>query len=1155
MDQISQDDISPPTESKLYSPLSPKRPRIDCSMPEEQSEKSRFDFPELLTFRKTFNAQLSTNMLQKSAGVQCTTTCGGMDFVKPETQPQDSNFLVNPITTSSTSDNDEVNTGSSNACFIAPERTVPLVKDEEPPLKETDKLSSYPPDDAGGALAESHSLKDVSADTSSHPDCDRLGKSLGDETPCGCNLPAGDDRDGRQVQNTVSQIQAFSLSSSDEEVRCLSDCTYNVKLCNTGFYNTWSQSAEAEESNQRDGEDGFNENALLGKVKEEANSLISFIDYANSESFYSIPEEDPSGKMAEGVKDKEEISDLQICANENVAACNWETKAENENEMSKNSIPSAAEWAEGSVLSHDMVLATNIVTKTVSLEADDFCGAKEAHAAGKMIAKTESETADHTTEAPMSSRISQEPTEGDNDAGPVGVIDPAIWSESDREARQKCCNSESTEGVQLSPFVKICEIEIPLCPDVQPSQEDSGLDQSRTHLCQDEKEGTCQTYTEPQPCPNTTENILNNTSNDDNCQWKSTPSSSQCESVQAPPAGDKKTQGSPDAVGHPSTEQDQSGLLPDSLDHLLTQEVEYLWAEIAEMYGLTEINEREDTKRYEMKSDEQRKEEHSMDSKVKPLQQSEKHKEDPCEMSVGDFFNEWEEIKISNTGKNLTHIELGNTHECLCDHPYTAVIPVIEVTTEGNERKEEEENGVKDISAMSVEVVDSQQKEDQTEVSPDECISEQTEATMSKQGDTLILNSQHEQSNELCGFSDDQIGPKTDALLPLTFPAPSDAFVPATQELRHSQNADKNPTAIICSDRFSPEPSAFTFCARVSGAFDTFEKIQLSLEDDGDDDAGFSNNPLLSSLSEQLLKTPQQQPNHLKLEAESSEHEEVPQEEDEEGKEEDVERFECHTDYVANGLSSCDYSCDELSNPISAADVPVPGLTEHKPNCESAFKSSEGIQDELQPQSTSCIASSKCDSPASDVNNKPRFEMKKEFDNVLKELNLFFDVSKSEFGGYSRESSPVQCSDVTEVWESDHTDFKEPLRGYQKDTSSDDVDEVRTLDECVSDPVVSCTPGSGDDEQEVPLGSCQEAPMYTAETHREPQEMESKKKTWSPSFMCQTFLEQLSHKAPEPTRRLEPLRTCTRPLRVGLSKRAKTKHLHRPHPYREMSEM
>lgn len=37
---------------------------------------------------------------------------------------------------------------------------------------------------------------------------------------------------------------------------------------------------------------------------------------------------------------------------------------------------------------------------------------------------------------------------------------------------------------------------------------------------------------------------------------------------------------------------------------------------------------------------------------------------------------------------------------------------------------------------------------------------------------------------------------------------------------------------------------------------------------------------------------------------------------------------------------------------------------------------------------------------------------------------------------------------------------------------------------------------------------------------------------------------------PELHRRLEPLRTCTRPIRVGLSKRARTKQLHHHHPYK-----
>lgn len=48
----------------------------------------------------------------------------------------------------------------------------------------------------------------------------------------------------------------------------------------------------------------------------------------------------------------------------------------------------------------------------------------------------------------------------------------------------------------------------------------------------------------------------------------------------------------------------------------------------------------------------------------------------------------------------------------------------------------------------------------------------------------------------------------------------------------------------------------------------------------------------------------------------------------------------------------------------------------------------------------------------------------------------------------------------------------------------DDADE--DLDMCGGDPVVSCTSGSVNGEQEVPLGShvCQESSMHTAEKHR-----------------------------------------------------------------------
>ncbi|XP_044026347.1 uncharacterized protein LOC122863691 [Siniperca chuatsi] len=1168
MDKITLEDISPQTERELTSPLSPKRPRTDCTVTNNHSGKSRFDFPELLTFRKTIGSPSPTSTLQKNAGLVSTAECGDIENEKPHEQPQDTKLIAPPVTKLTTSHTDDAHTGSSKVCFIAAQRRfLFLVKDEQPPITETDKLSSYPVDDAGGALAESHTSKDASTDTSSHPDCKWLGKSLEDEPPGGCNLPAGNDEDGRQVQNSVSQIQAFTLSSSDEEVRCRCDCTCEETLHDTSFCNTWSQSAEVEESNQKRDEYGFSENILFSNEKEEGNCPISSSDYADSKTFYSNHEEEPSGNLAEGVKNEEKILELQLCENENVAVCDGETKGQvNENGMSKNSIPSAAECAEGSIVAYDMVLVRNIAIENVSLEAEDFCGAKGEHPAGKMIAKARSETADHTTETPMPARISQEPAEGDNDAGPFSVIDPAIWSETDREAEVKLCNSENIAGVELSPPVKVCKMEmrLPLCSD-RPSQEVSAPDQtgrfnhqSGTQQCKDEKEylPVCESYTEPQACSITTSETHNKIGNEGSCHWKASPSSSPCSPAKSPPAGDGR-QESHDTMGHQLNEQDQSGCFPVSLDHLKTQKVEYLEIELARMDEATEMTSSEE----EIRTDVHGKSETPMGLEGKLLQQNKKHKEDTTEMSTGDCINDWTDGKISKYDNGLAHIdeELGNNLEFWSDHQYNAVIPTMEGTTVEKERKEEASVGEETDVHGNSESEDghqqqSQQKGDMTKASPDEW----TEGNLSKSGNKLTLVSQHEQGNKISCFSDNQHRAETfmvenkDDLLAFTFPPTSDAVVPGPHEFIHSQNAD-NPTALNCSDRFSPVPSAFTFYDCVLGTFDTFERMQLPLDDD-DDYAGLSNSPLLTSLPGQLLKTPQQQLYHSMPEAESNEHEEVPEEKEEE-EEEEEERFECHTENMANGFLSSDYSCNELPNFISAADVIALGWPEQQPNGESACPSSDCFQDDLNPQSMSPTVSSKSDQrPASDVNDSPKFEMKKQFDMVLKELNLYFDISISDFASDSRASSPEQCT--TEALESDTSACKEHQSnldlGRHRDTSSDDADEDRSLDMCGGDPVVSCTSFGGDGEQEVPYGShlCQEASMNTAEKHREPREMEQKRKMWSPSFMCQPFLEQLSQRPPEQPRRLEPLRTCTRPFRVGLSKRAKTKHLHRPHPYK-----
>ncbi|KAJ4928799.1 hypothetical protein JOQ06_004424 [Pogonophryne albipinna] len=196
------------------------------------------------------------------------------------------------------------------------------------------------------------------------------------------------------------------------------------------------------------------------------------------------------------------------------------------------------------------------------------------------------------------------------------------------------------------------------------------------------------------------------------------------------------------------------------------------------------------------------------------------------------------------------------------------------------------------------------------------------------------------------------------------------------------------------------------------------------------------------------------------------------------------------------------------------------------------------------------------DSLASDVNEE-KFEMKKQFDMVLRELNLYFEISLGDLASESRASSPEQVIDITEALKDDTSICKEehlrsPEGGSYRDTSSDDADEAGSLEMCGGDAVVSRPSGPWDGEQEVPLGSHlgQETSMRPAEKQKDTREMEQKKIMWSPSFGCQPLVDQLSHRQPEQYKRLEPLRTCSRPLRIGLSKRAKTKNLHRPHPYK-----
>ncbi|CAN9507624.1 unnamed protein product [Ophioblennius macclurei] len=321
--------------------------------------------------------------------------------------------------------------------------------------------------------------------------------------------------------------------------------------------------------------------------------------------------------------------------------------------------------------------------------------------------------------------------------------------------------------------------------------------------------------------------------------------------------------------------------------------------------------------------------------------------------------------------------------------------------------------------------------------------------------------------------------------------AENDAPVASQHDFSLQQDVSPSSSDLNGNGRFSPLTSVFA----LRGGFDTFEKIQLSLSDDDDDDDNVIG---LDDLARVPVLT-----NSPRLQ--------LPEEEAEEREE--------------TGFGSGASSCDKLPNFIPIADVIAA-----EPPCRSSDR---------QRQSDSPAVSDGSGAPSSDANVCSRFEMQTQFDTVLKELHLFFDISRNELADY--------CGDVDKPQERNTSERRRPrspeVERRHRDASSDDADEDHSLE------IRGCDRTVGrDGEQEVPLSShlCRETP----EDSEERLETQQKRKPWSPSFGSEPLFEQLCQKLLEPPRRLERLKTCTRPRRLGLSKRARIKPLHRLHPYK-----
>lgn len=999
--KVPQDDDISQTERELTSPPSPKRSRPECRVMNDHSGLSKFDFPELLTFRKTNHFPSSASTLQKTEGLISTFEC--LEDEKSQERPQDTKSDVSP-NTEVTSYNKSTHVESSKVCFIPTESYLLLGKEEQLPVTETDKLSFYQSDDTDGSLGESATI--ASTNTSSHSDGRLPGTSIKDQTPGGCSPSTGNEKYGRQVQKNVNEMQ-----TRNEEVRCQPNCTNKESVCDVGYCSTRSQFAEVIETTQKRTEPEFNEYIVF--TKEESERKRSSSDYADSKPLCSDPVEEPSGNLVEAGKKEKNDSGLQFCEKENVSVCDGKT----EGQVNKKAlILFAAVCGEGSILSHDVMLERNPANESPNLDVDDLCGEKRADGACKIIAKAQSETADHTTVTTLPARISQEPAEGDNDEGPFHVIDPAICSETDREAEENCCNSASAAGPKLSPSVEVDKMEMPLplhshmrtsekvsCPD----RTECFNNESRTWHQEGANDDFCQAGLQSS---SVTTNETHKTFTECDCQWKSRFSRSPTKPL---PPGDHAIQGSHGSMGHEFKEQSRSSCFSVRLDPLETSEVEHSQREIDSVDMTAVIKESKEicfVKELEMNDYMNPK--RTVELEEKPLLQNGQHKDNTTELLTCDCKAECSEGEAHewDSELKLTETEQRSKLERLSDQPFSADISMTEVGEE--ERKEVTEVGDEmktdgpENSATLVQSEDYVQqqndhKADVTQLSSGDGADEWTEWS------TLPLGSEDGQEHKLSCVSDcqDKAENKAD-FSAFSLPSTSDAVVPCQGNLSHSQKAHSNPTSINCIDRFSPLPSAL--CNLVPEGFDTFEKIQLSLDDD--DATGVGNIPVLVSSPGQLLY-------HFMSVAESNMRERIPEEE------------ECITENMANRLLSSDSACNELPNFILGADAIALEWPEREPNCESVRDSSERIQDELNPELMSPTVSAESDSPASGVNSCAEFEMKNQFDSVLKELNLFFEISRNDFESDCKANfiSPEQCTDRTKVLEGSASERTECL--------------------------------------------------------------------------------------------------------------------------------
>lgn len=319
--------------------------------------------------------------------------------------------------------------------------------------------------------------------------------------------------------------------------------------------------------------------------------------------------------------------------------------------------------------------------------------------------------------------------------------------------------------------------------------------------------------------------------------------------------------------------------------------------------------------------------------------------------------------KVQRLGQYDEHGEYDNNTEWRSDHMYCAVCPLNEETIEDNSNSHLKTK-VNSKTSLIQEVV---QSPNMAPKKPqDVCVGEMSKGTSESQA-----VGRPEVGRQSVCFSDCRL---TEEPVTVDYLTSGDALVPS--ELTPSLNTRDDPTARNDTDRSPP----------LSGELESFERIQLLLNNDCSwHDSSCTIH--FNSIGDVVM---------------TNEWEVTSQKEEQKSKQGEEKQHQNTS--TTNRSEKCDYSPNEdqdLTKPVAPACIQTDSPTAC--SLSGSWFSLLDVLDDLDPQ-------------ASDLNHLPKFEMKRQFDMVLKELNLYFDISINDSKNYKcQESFPEQLKDLTET--------------------------------------------------------------------------------------------------------------------------------------------